>query len=202
MSKSFFAALAVAILSAASFAGEPLRPGYAQDERLQLFFWEYIVTGPGVEKPREGNYLVCTYSTRPVVMVYTREIDAPVIRLIKKLDEAMGDLQRERLGSYVVLVCDRQDREKELKTLAEKEKIRHTLLALVVLDKAGLKRYQAKFGAEAQTTVIVATSQRQVKASYAYRKDELTDKDIAQILEDLPKILPKSDPTKGTSQRS
>jgi hypothetical protein len=197
MSKSFFAALAVAILSGTSFADEPLRPGYAPDERLQLLFREYLVTGPGVDQPGEGHYLVCTYSTRPVVMVYTREINAPVIRLIKKLDEATRNHQRERLGSYVVLVCDRQDREKELKALAEKEKIRHTVLSLVVLDEAGVKRYQAKFGAEAETTVVLATSQRQVKACFAYRKDELTDKDIARSLGDLPKILPKNDQDKG-----
>ena len=196
MTKSFFAALAVAMLAVPSLASEPLQPGYQVGEPLQLLFREYLVTGPGVEKPRESNYLVCTYSTRPVVMVYTRQINAPVIRLIRKLDEATETHQRERLGSYVVLVCDRQDRDKELKALAEKEKIRHTLLSLVVLDEAGLKRFQAKFGVEAETTVVAATSQRRVKASYTYRKGELRDKDIAQILADLPKILPKNDPDK------
>jgi endonuclease YncB( thermonuclease family) len=196
MTKSFFAVLAVAIVSTSVAAGEPLKPGYQVGEPLQLLFWEYRVTGPHVEKPGAGAALVCTYSTRPVVMVYTRQINATVIRLIRKLDEATRAHQQERLCSFVVLACDRQDRDKELKALAEKEKIQHTLLSLVVLDEAGLKRFQDKFGAEAETTVIVATSQRQVKASYAYRTGELRDKDIAQILANLPKILPKDDPDK------
>jgi hypothetical protein len=54
-------------------------------------------------------------------------------------------------------------------------------------------RFEAKFGAAAETTVILATGQRQVKASYAYRKGELKDKEIHQILADLPKILPPKD---------
>jgi hypothetical protein len=189
MNKSFYAALAVALLSAPSPAGEPLQPGYQAGDPLQLLFREYLVSGPNVTKPGEGHYLACTYSTRPVVMVYTREINAPVLRLIMKLDEATAAHQKERLGSYVVLICDRQDREKELKALADKEKIRHTLLSLVVLDEAGLKRFQTKFAAEAETTVFLATGQRRVKASYAYRNGELRDKDIERILGDLPKIL-------------
>jgi hypothetical protein len=182
------ATLAVSVVSMPSFAAAPLQPGYKVGDRLQLYFREYLVTGPGVDKPREGHYLVCTYSTRPVVMVYTREINAPVIRLIKKLEGATATHQKQRLGSYVVLLCDPLNREKELKALAEKEKIRHMHLAMA----APYKRFQAKFGAEAETTVILATSARQVKASYAYRKGELTDKAIDQILVDVPKVLPKA----------
>jgi hypothetical protein len=170
---------------------DPLRPGYKVGDRLQLLFREYLVAGPQVTRPGEGHYLVCTYSTRPVVMVYAHQINAPLIRLIKKLDSATAIHKKERLGSYLVLVCESRDREKELKALAEKEKIQHTLLALVVMDAARLKRFHARFGAQAETTVILATSQRQVKASYAFRKGELADKDMERILADLPKLLPK-----------
>jgi hypothetical protein len=196
MNQSCFAALVVVVVSMPLAAAEPLRPGYKVGEPLQLLFWEYRVTGPNVTKPGKGASLVCTYSTRPVVMVYTRQITPAVTRLIRKLDQATGNHQRERLGSYVVLVCDHQNRARELKDLAEKEKIRRTLLSLAILDGPGLKRFQDQFGAEAETTVILADSQRRVKACYAYRKDELKDGPIAQILGDLPRILPKKDPGK------
>jgi len=182
-------ALAVGFLSLPVSAAEPLPPGYKVGESLELMFREYLVTGPGVDKPRESHYLVCTYSTRPVVMVYAREINAPVVQLIKKLDEATRTHQKERLGSYLVLLCEPLDREKELKALAEKEKIQRIHLAMA----APHPRFQAKFGTEAETTVILATSQRQVQASYAYRKGELKEKNIEKILADLPKILPKKD---------
>jgi hypothetical protein len=227
MSKSVVGfALAVGVLSVPSFAGgplgpgyeaddpalasadgdafniAPLQPGYKVDEPLQLLFREYCVTGPNVSKPGEGSSLVCVYSTRPVVMVYTREINAPVIRLVKKLDEATKTYAMERLGSYVVLLCDRQGCEKELKALAVKEKIERVLLSQVVMNKTPQadgrvgprwKSFDAKFGADAETTVILASSRRQVKASYAYRRGELGDQDIERILADLPKILPKKD---------
>jgi hypothetical protein len=207
MNKSMVTAvLAIGMLSVPSLAHEPLqpgdnvevaddplRPGYEVNERLQLLFREYLVAGPQGTKPGLGHYLVCTYSTRPVVMAYAHEINAPVIRLIKKLNIATAIHKKERLGSYVVFLCEGRDREKELKALAEKEKIQHTVLALVVMDAPGLKRFQARFGAQAETTVILATAQRQVKASYAYRKGELDDKEMERILADLPKVLPKKD---------
>jgi hypothetical protein len=52
------------------------------------------------------------------------------------------------------------------------------------------QKFQDKFGVTAETTVILATGLRQVKASYAYRKGEMTNKDVDRILADLGKILP------------
>jgi hypothetical protein len=96
-----------------------------------------------------------------------------------------------------------KDREAELKALAEKEKIKHTVLALVVINEStltdagqrgwsGLGEFQAKLGREAESTVLLAY-RGTVKASYAYRQGELNDKAIDQILADLPGILPKKD---------
>src|SRR5262249_50314671 len=147
------AALALGILAAPAFADAPLTPGYKFDERLQLLFYEYRVSGPTVEKPGAGGTLVCTYSTRPVAMIYARELNAPVIRLIKELDEAVQTHKKERLGAYVVLLCDKQESEKDLAALAKKEKLRHVLLSLVVLDAPARQRFDAKFGKDAETTV-------------------------------------------------
>jgi hypothetical protein len=204
------AALAVGGLSAPLFAEAPPPPGYRVGDSLRLFVHEYRVTGPGVSEPGEGCYLVCTYSTRPVVMVYAREINPPLIRLIKKLDEATRNHKDERLGSYVVLFCDSQDHEKKLKALAEKENIKHTLLAMVVINeralaaeakagRAGLRGYRAKLAPRAEITVTLATRDRRVRASYTYRKGELKDKDTEQILADLPRIFPERD-SRGNRQ--
>jgi hypothetical protein len=197
MKKSMIAAvLAFALAPTLAFTIEPLQPGYKVGDWLELWFREYLVTGPGVDKPREGHYLACTYSTRPVVMVYTRAINAPVVRLIKKLDQATATHKKERLGSYTVLLCDPLDREKELTALAEKEKIQHTHLAMAVPHQ----RFQARFGVEAETTVILATGKRQVKASHAYRKGEMTNEDVDRILAELTKIIPSKDSASRTKR--
>jgi hypothetical protein len=194
-------ALALAMLAVPAFALDPLKPRYKVDDQLVHQVCEYVVTGPDAG---QDVSLICRYAKRPVVMVFAREIDAPVTRLLKKLDLATGDHQNEtvptRLGSYLVLVCDAKDHEAKLKALAEKEKIQHTQLALLVVNDdrlggnagSGLQRVQAKLGTEAQVTVVLASELR-VRASYAFRKDELKDKDIDEILADLSKILPKKD---------
>jgi hypothetical protein len=194
----FMAATLVAVgaVSAAGFASEPLQPGYKVGEPLRVFVNEYRVTGPN-PGARKGD-LVCHYGRRPVVMVYARAINASVVRLVKKLDEATGTHQKERLGSYLVLICDSQGREAELKALAEKEKLQQTPLAMLVINEAvlnegdwiarELKHFDAKFNAEAEVTVVLARDKR-VRASYAYRKGKFKDKDVDQVLADLPKIL-------------
>jgi hypothetical protein len=194
-------ALALSMFAVPSFAQGPLEPRYKVGDQLVHQVCEYVVTG--ADAGRDVS-LVCRYAKRPVVMVFTRGIDAPVTRLLKKLDLATADQQNKtlqtRLGSYLVLVCDAKDREAELKALAEKEQIRHTQLALLVINDdrlggnagSGLRRVQAKLGTEAQLTVVLARDLR-VRASYAYRKGELKDKDIDQVLADLPKMLPKTD---------
>jgi hypothetical protein len=181
------AALVAGILSVPLFAAEPSQPLYKAEEPLQLLFHEYRVTG---KNPGEGCSLVCTYATRPVVMVYTREISPAVHRLIKELEEATEVHQGDRLGSYVVLFCkDKDDGERDLKALDRCEKLQRVLLSLVVVKD--WPKAQAKLGKDAETTVILATGQRKVKACYAYRKDELKNKDVEQILDDLSKILPR-----------
>jgi hypothetical protein len=194
-------ALALSLFAGPSLARDPLEPGYKVGDQLVHQVCEYVVTG---RDAGQDVSLVCRYAKRPVVMVFAREIDAPVTRLLKKLDRATGnhenDALQTRLGSYLVLVCDAKDREAELKALADKEQIRHTQLALLVINDdrlggnagSGLHRVQAKLGTEARLTVVLASKLR-VRASYAYRKGELKDKDIDQILADLPKILPKKD---------
>jgi hypothetical protein len=132
-------------------------------------------------------------------MVFAHEMNDPVLRLTKRLDEGTRKHQAKGLGSYVVLLCDSKEREEKLKALAKTEKIQHTTLALLADDGVshsvgqgsnGVYRLQRKLGTEAEVTVVLASELR-VRASYAYRMGDLKDKDIDQILADLPKILPK-----------
>src|SRR5262249_54747859 len=154
---------------------EPLKPRYQVGDRLVHKVCENVVTGPHAG---EKLSLVCHYAGRPVVMIFTRAINAPVTRLIKKLDEATGEHEgraviRDRLGSYVVLLSPTEDREGELKTLAEKEHVGHATLALLVINEstlqdgqgtAGVRWLQRQLGTEAEVTVVVAKRLR-VRAS-------------------------------------
>ncbi len=186
---------------------EPLTLNYKVGERLLPHLYEYRVTGAGAGKEAS---LTFTYFYQPVVVIYCRQINASVIRLVKKIDAKTGEYRTrplppypERLASYLVLVSDTKDREKELKALAEQEKIEHTTLAMMVINedtvadevrRGGSMRREllAKLG-EAQTTVLLTQPRAMVKAGYAYRQGELSDMHIDQILADLPRMLPKTD---------
>ena len=106
--------------------------------------------------------------------------------LVKKIDEATAKHADDEMGSFVVVcTADQDGTAKKLKELARKEKIRHTVLT--VYDAAGPEDY--KLAKEADVTVLLYVD-KEVKANYAFRKGEMTDKDIEKILAGLPKILP------------
>ena len=184
---------AAGLLAAPALPVKPLRPGFPVGQEVPLM-WEHRATGA---RAGQDGSLKCTYMYQPTVVVYCRDLDPAVVRLIKRLDEATAKRAthpprpyRERLGSYAVLVADSKERATELKALAEREKIGHTVLALVVAEDTPALRDRL---GEARTTVLLTGPRHVVKTAYAFRRGELTDKAIDRILADLPTILPKED---------
>jgi hypothetical protein len=147
-------------------------------------FHPYNVNGP---EAGEKSCLYCRNGTNPVAMVFARDLSEPVVSLIKKLDEATDKNGDCRMGSFVVFLGDREALEKNLKELARKQRLKHTVLAID--EPAGPEEYNV--AAKAAVTVVLYTDVT-VKANYAFRKGEMTDKDVAKVLDDLPKILPKA----------
>jgi endonuclease YncB( thermonuclease family) len=111
---------------------EPLPRGYQVNDHLCPFFVETTTAG---HDPGKATSLVCAYEGKSVVMVYTWEINPAVIQLIKKVDEATAKQKDKRLAGYVVLLCESQDREKELKA-------RHS--SLIPTKKAAVPSYNLK----------------------------------------------------------
>jgi hypothetical protein len=118
-------------------------------------------------------------------MIFAREISGPLTGLVKKLDEATVKNKDKKLGSFVVFLNDEDSTTEKLLELAQKEKIEHTILAL--MESAGPKDY--KVAKEAEITVVLYVGGK-VKANYAFKKRTLRDADVTRILGDLSKILP------------
>ena len=110
-----------------------------------------------------------------------------MIGLVKKLDEATGKNKDAKMGSFVVMLTDNKDKmEAELKKLDEKEKFQKIVLAIDAA--AGPDDYN--IAKDADVTVLLYTKQR-VKKNFAFKKGELTEAKIAEILKELPAILPE-----------
>jgi hypothetical protein len=174
------AALAVAA-SAALAAG--LKSGPQVGEEVPGSFEPLNVTGADAG---QHTCLYCKYSNRPVAMIFAREVSAPTIALIKKIDAATAAHKDARMGSFVVFLGDDKALPERLKKVAERENIKHTILS--VDEPKGPERYA--ISPDADVTVVLYT-ELEVKANHAFGKGELKDKDIERILADVAKILPQ-----------
>jgi hypothetical protein len=172
-----------ALLASALFAAETVKSGPQVNEDVPGPFHPYNVTGKAAGKK---NCLYCQNGANPVAVVFAREVTPQVTKLIKKLDECTAKNAGCKMGSYVVFLCDKEGLDKELKELANKEKLEHIVLSID--NPAGPQEY--KISKDAEVTVLLYTKHI-VKANHAFKKGELHDQAIEAIINDVPKILPE-----------
>jgi hypothetical protein len=121
-------------------------------------------------------------------MIFAREVSDSLTSLVKKIDEATAKNKGCSMGSFVVFLNDDEDLKKKLEQVAEKEKLKHTVLTID--NVTGPPDY--KIAKDADVTVVLYTK-RTVKANYAFKKGELDEKGIEKVMNDIPKILPEKD---------
>ena len=61
-------------------------------------------------------------------MIFAREISEPVTSLVKKIDAATAKNSKAHMASFAVFLSDQEDLDKKLKALADKEKLKETVL--------------------------------------------------------------------------
>jgi hypothetical protein len=121
-----------------------------------------------------------------VVAIFAREVTPALTSLVKKVDEATAKHEKDEMGSFLVVLSDDKAMRDQLKDLAKKEKIKETVLT--VYASKGPEDYD--IAKDADVTVLLYVKKK-VKANYAFHKGELQDKQIEQIVADLPRILPQ-----------
>lgn len=119
-------------------------------------------------------------------MVFAREINDPLTSLVKKMDEATAEHKKDHMGSFVVFLTNQQSMEKQVKDLADKEKIKNTILTILDTPSGPPGYGVAK---DADFTVVLY-KKHEVKANYAFRKGEFSDQDVDRIVKDFTKIVP------------
>ncbi len=173
--------LAVFLLPVLIMAAERVQSGLQVGEAITTIFEPLNVTGPFAGEP---HCLVCENGGNPVAMVFAREVNPQLMRLLTKFDVATAKHRSQELGSFAVFLNESEDLPQQLKAAADKHAIRHLVLA--VDAPAGPEGF--KVAQEADVTVVLYCNYT-VKANHAFRKGELTDQAIEKILADLPKIL-------------
>jgi hypothetical protein len=169
-------------LAGAVVAAEALKSGPQVGEDLPGTFKPLNITGPDAGKV---TCIFCEYGESPVALVFARTLSEPLARLTKRLDAAAGQHKAAGLFTSVVFLNRDESLPKEIKQLAEREKIEHA--SLRTFKPEGPMDYN--IAKDADITVILFTD-RAVKANHVFRKGELTDKAIDVIVAEIPKILP------------
>jgi hypothetical protein len=176
-----FVALGLAVGTA--LAADKLTSGPQPGNKVPGPFHPLNVTG---DNAGEKYCLFCKNGQNPVAMIFARDTSDSLTKLIKKIDACTGKNSKCSMGSFVVFLNDSEGLDKKLKGIAEKAKIKHTILSID--NPAGPKGYEV--AKKADITVVLYTD-RVVKANYAFKKGEMKDKDIEAIIADVQKILPE-----------
>lgn len=122
-----------------------------------------------------------------MVAIFAREVNPGLTSLVKKVDAASAKFKGgKNVISFVTFLNDDEKLEDALKTFAEKEKIGNTVLSID--NVAGPKGYD--IAKEADVTVLVYSG-RKVQANHSFRKGELNEKAIEQVMESVSKLKKK-----------
>jgi hypothetical protein len=174
-------ALALVVLTGDVNAAEKLKSGPQVGEKVPGPFEPLNINGDNAGK-KFCQY--CINGQNPVAMVFVRECNEPVKKLIKELDAATVKNSDAKMGSFFVFLSDDEGTEKKLESLAKKEDLKKTVLTLD--NKTGPEKYN--IAKDADVTVVLYKD-RKVVSNYAFKKGQMKDKDVEKILTDLPKIL-------------
>jgi len=119
-------------------------------------------------------------------MIFAREVSDNLTSLVKKIDAETAKNKSAKMGSFVVFLSSDEKIGDKLKTIADKEGIKSTILSSMETP-AGPEAY--KIAKDAEITVVLYSKQK-VAANHTFKKGELSTKAVEAIVADVAKILP------------
>ena len=160
-------------------AGDAVRSGPPPGEQVGAFQVNDI-TGPNRGRPLCYR---CRYGPDPVICVFARKTTESLANLVKQIDEKIS--KNFLLKSFVVLIPKKgENLADDLKKLARDAGIRFVPLTIAESPN-GPPDYD--LAPDGDFTVLM-WKEGKVRVNHGF-KGELTDKDIAAILADIPKVL-------------
>src|SRR5262245_12734431 len=176
---AFFLSVAVANTRAAEPVKSSLQPG----EKIKTIFEPLNVTG---EHAGEPYCLICENGLSPVAMLFARELNDPLLKLIAKLDDATLKHRDQEMGSFVVFLNESDALREQIAKAAKQRGLKRIVLGMY--SAIGPDGFSVSPDAD---LTVVLYREHEVKANHAFRRGELNDAAIENILTDLPKVLTK-----------
>ncbi len=117
-------------------------------------------------------------------MIFAREVNDNLTSLVKKIDAKTVKNGKKNMGSFVVFLSDKEDLDKQLKQIAEKQGLKE--IVLTIDNVSGPQGYDVAKDAD---VTVVMYNKRKVEANFVFRKGELNEKAIDNVVQDVSKIL-------------
>jgi hypothetical protein len=138
--------------------------------------------------PNKGKTLCyrCKYGDRPVVTIFTRNVNDNVVSLVKKVDAQVEKNSDKKMASFVVVLTNDADAtETQLAAIAKKEGIKNVPLTVIEGD-AGPEGYGIQ--KDAETTVMMWVD-GELKVNEAFPKGKFDAKAVDSLASQTTKIL-------------
>ena len=181
MKASIICVIAVLGLATVSHAAEGVKSGLQSGAKVLTTFEPLNLNGPHAGEP---YCLICENGLAPVAMVFAREASEPVLKLLRKLDEACVKHTDQELGAFAVFLSEDDALREKLAAGDKQQRLKR--LTLSTYSPSGPDGFA--IAPDAEVTVVLYT-EHEVKANHAFRRGELSDAAITGIVNDLPKIL-------------
>ncbi len=177
---------AMLMLAAATFTAAT----FAADNGGQLAVGAGVgaFTVTDVTGPNAGKALCyrCQFKDRPVVSIFTREVNDELAMLVKNIDQVVGKNQSEKMAAFVVLLTDDPEAEEgKLMAFAKKHGITNTPLTTFD-DKNGPPSY--KLSKNADFTVMMWVD-GQLKVNETFNAGQLSPQQVSQVVQQTGTIL-------------
>jgi hypothetical protein len=180
------AALAMAFTGVAQ--AEELKSGLQAGEGIGAFTVEKCggAADDGVKVGQKLCYR-CKLGARPMVMVFSRNADENLAKLVAELDKTVTEKSDAKLAAFVNLIGDDAA---DLKATAEKFEKSHKAgkIAIVIPQDQPNGPEGYKISKDADVTVIIAKDGK-VAANHALRAESLNEKAIKAIVADAEKLV-------------
>ncbi len=173
--------LLMLLLFAAPAFAEPCKSGPQPSQRPGPYSAQVAVG------PQRGTQhcFICETMNRPAVIVFARDLSAPLGKLVHALDGQLAKHKSAELRAWVTFLADDASVwDPKVVDWGKKHNTGNVPLG-IFSDKVGPPTYLLHH--EAEVTVLVSVKQK-VQANFAFRPGELDDAAIAEILKSVVKL--------------
>jgi hypothetical protein len=140
-----------------------------------------VATGPNAGQP---TCFICETDAKPAAIVFSRKLTPNLVKLLTEFDNWVSGQPNEEVYSWMTVLGEKTISQEALSKWSKEAGLRKVPVG-VFDDPDGPPAY--KLSKDAEVTVLLFVK-RKVVANYALKADELNEKVIASIKQDLSKL--------------